>query len=171
MLKNMSNKTNFIITAGKYKHLRNFELQIVSGDTPAFSVPVIDVPSRPMGISRGKVSGSTIEHEQITVRFIVDRELTSYIEVYKWMLRISNYRTGVNTAQLENEAPTAIQYHILDNVKKNIMLTFNLIHPIPTNLGSLEYSYDEEGDVAIYCTVTFDFKRAELELNGEIIVG
>ena len=171
MLNNLSNKTNFLIQVVGYKELEDFVMQIVSTDTPSFSIAPVNVPSGPMGIGRSSLPSSTLETEPVTVRFIVDRELNSYLALYKWMLRINNMLTMHNTAQDKGKQPTAIQMHILNNVKTEIMLTFNLIGAYPSNLGPIEYSYDEEGDLAIYCTATFAVKRAEIEKDGKLIIG
>lgn len=169
MLNNLSNRTNFLMQAVGYKQLEDFTIQIVSTDTPSFTISPVNIPSGPKGIGRANIPSSTLESEPITVRFIVDRELKSYLALYRWMLRINNLQTGYNTAQIQGEQPTAIQMHVLNNIKTEIMLTFNLVSAFPSNLGPLSYSYDEEGDIVIECTCTFNFKRADLEVDGVII--
>lgn len=170
-LKNLTNKTNFLLKIPNFGSLNTFVMQVVSTETPEFRIPNVEIPTGPRGHGRAFISGSTFEHEPINVKILVDRNLDSYVEIYKWMLTISNYLSNINTAQEEGLSPTSIQLHILDNIKTNIVATFNLIDPYPSSLGSLEYAYDEEGDMSIYCNVTFNFKRVELEKDGKIIIG
>lgn len=171
MLQNQSNITNFVLDIPDSGLTKSFQLNCQTATLPGIRIVPIDLPSGPMGKGRAQLAGSSTEFDPITVRFILDENLKSWLEIYKWMLTINNYVGHASTASYPSAAPEAILLHMLDNEKKDIVLTFILKSAWPSALSEVEYDYSQEGDQVMVCNATFSYKYFEVEQDGQIIVG
>lgn len=170
-LYNQTNITNFQLVIPDNGLTKGFVANIQSFIIPSVRIPVTEAPSGPKGLGRSNLPGSTLEHDALSIRILVDKNFDSYLSIYKWMLTINNYLTSKNTAWKSSGQPEAISLHILDNDKKKILLTYNFIGAWPSDLGEIEMSYAEEGDPAIVCQCMFQFKYVEIEKDGKVIIG
>jgi hypothetical protein len=107
------------------------------------------------------------------LRFLVDENLDSWVQMYKWMLSCQNYidrdKSGWNN---HGEGfPGAVLMHVLDNDKHDIVLTVRYIGGWVSDLSEIEYSLTEESDPAMVCVATLQYKYIEVEKDGIIITG
>lgn len=170
-LNNQTNITNFALHVPDNGLTEPFVVNVQSVILPSVRIPVTDTPTGKFGLGRSGLPGSTLEHDGISIRFLVDEDFNNYISIYKWMLSINNYITLHNTAWEPSGQPVAMTLHLLDNDKKDIVCTYHFYGAWPSDLGEIEFSYTEEGDPAISCLCLFQFKYFEIEKDGVVIRG
>lgn len=167
-LYNQINQTNFRMDIPNGKETEAFVLNIQTTTLPGIRIPMTDTPLGKKGLGRAQLPGSTFEHDPLMIRFLVDEYMTSYIQMYRWMLGINNYVSHDNSYWVTKQ-PEAVMLHVLDNDKKNIIMTYHMYGAWPSDLSELEFQYNEEGDPAITCMAILPFKYFEIEQDGKII--
>ncbi|WJZ28043.1 tail tube [Serratia phage 92A1] len=167
-LYNQTNVTNFRIDIPDGKMTEAFVLNGQMVTLPSIRIPITDTPTGSKGLGRSQLPGSTFEHDPCIIRFMVDENMTSYLQVYRWMLSINNYISHDNSYWTTKQ-PEAVMLHILDNTKTKIIMTYHMYGAWPSDLSELEFQYNEEGDPAISCICTLPFKYFEIEQDGVII--
>lgn len=168
---NQTNTTNFILEVSDSGLTKAFKFNVQAVTLPGVHIPVDDVPGSTQGIHRAKIPGSTIEFDPLIVNFLVDRELQSWVQIYKWMLSLNNNVTHESKAWHPKGQPEAITLHILDNSKEEIVMSIHYYGAWPSDLSEIEYSYKEDTDPAIQATATFNFKSFAIEIDGIIVSG
>lgn len=168
---NQTNTTNFILEVSDAGMTQAFKLNVQDVTLPGIHIPISDVPGSTQGIHRAKLPGSTVEFDPLVVNFLVDRELKSWLDVYKWMLSLNNYVTHDSEAWHPKGLPEAITLHILDNNKQKIVMSIHYYGGWPSDLSEIQYSYKEDSDPAIIATATFNFKSFAVEIDGTIVTG
>ncbi|UKM62871.1 putative tail completion and sheath stabilizer protein [Aeromonas phage P19] len=149
-------------------HITNMRLEIPDANTTAnfvTSAQSVVLPTMEMDITRvsinqmtsGIMPGSKIIYEPFRIRFLIDENFESYKELYQWMISVTDSRTFNSTAHLPGARPRSILVHILDNSKKNIVLTFKFHDPFPSSLDDIELSYVDDGNPALIGNVTFSY--------------
>ncbi|QPI13968.1 tail completion and sheath stabilizer protein [Serratia phage 4S] len=167
-LYNQINQTNFRLEIPDGDTTKAFVLNGQTATLPGISIPITDSPTGKKGLGRSQIPGTTFEHEPFMCRFLVDENMTSYLQMYKWMLSINDYVNHNNTYWTTKQ-PEAALLHILDNTKTQIIMTYIMYGAWPQSLSELELNYNEEGDPAITCMAIIPFKYFQIEQNGKII--
>lgn len=170
-LYNQTNTTNFVLEIADAGLTEAFKMNVQMALIPGIHIPPSNLPSGTQGIGRANLPGSTIEFDPLVVRFLVDRELSSWLEIYKWMLTLNNYSTHKSTAWLPKGQPEAVTLHILNNKKTDIVMSIHYYGAWPSDLTEVEFNYAEDGDPAITSTATFQYKYFEVEIDGKIVQG
>lgn len=168
---NQTNTTNFIIDIPDAGLTKAFQLNAQSANIPGIRIPITETPAGVRGVGRSQLPGSTFEHDPLVIRFLVDENLESWLELYKWMLSINNYIDYDSMAWKSGFTPPHISVHMLDNSKRNIVMSFHYYGAWCSDLGEVEFSYTEDTDPAVICTAMFPFKYLQIEKDGKIIVG
>lgn len=166
---NQTNITNFVLDIPDGGLTEAFVLNVQSFHIPGVRIPITDTVTGPKGQGRSLIPGSTFEHDPIEIRFLVDENLESWLQMYRWMLSLNNYVTQNSEAWQPNGQPEGIILHILDNSKTKIVLSFHFYGAWPTDLSSIEYSFSEEGDPAMICTCQMNFKYFEVIKDGKVM--
>ncbi|UPW39252.1 putative tail completion and sheath stabilizer protein [Escherichia phage vB_EcoM_ESCO47] len=164
---NQANITNFVVDIPDNDRVSGFVLNAQAAPLPGVRIPIVDTVTGTMGLGRASRAGTSFEYDPFIVRFIIDEDMTSWLNMYKWMLSTNNYITGENTAQADG--PEFATLHILDNSKTKIVLTANFYKPWVSDLSEIEFSYTEDADVAMVCTATIHYAYMTIEKDGEII--
>lgn len=169
MLQNQTNSTNFRLDVPDQHATEQFVLNVQSASIPGLRIPVTDAPLNSTGAGRMNIPGTTTEFDPLMVRIILDEQLDAYIQVYQWMLSINDYARKNPTMWGKFPQPKAMMLHVLNNTKNDIIATFNYYNAWPSELGEIEYSYTETGDVAITCVVTFNYSYFEIEKDNKVV--
>lgn len=168
---NQTNVTNFILEVSDNGLTEAFKLNCQAVTLPGIHIPVTDSPGGTQGINRAKLPGSTIDFDALIVNFLVDRELSGWVEIYKWMLSLNNYKTHESKAWHHSGQPDAVTVHVLDNTKTKIVMSIHYYGAWPSDLSEIEFNYREDSDPAVPCTATFNFKSFAVEIDGNIVLG
>lgn len=166
---NQANVTNFIVDIPDSGITSAFSLNAQSAVIPGIRIPQVETVTGPQGLGRAYRAGTTFEFDPLTVRFLVDEDLDSWLQIYQWMITTNNYLTGENTAQKSGGAPDYVTVHILDNSKTKIVLSVNYYKPFISDLSEIEFSYTEEGDPQMICTATIPFTFMQVEKDGKVV--
>ncbi|UIW12650.1 tail completion protein [Enterobacter phage phi5] len=166
MILNQISPTNFMLDIPDNDYVKGLKLQVQGVTLPAINIPITDVPLNPM--IRGKIPGSAMEFDPLTIRFAVDEELRSYLGVYLWMLGTVDFNTFESVRWSEPQQAMAL--HILDNSQSKTVATFRFYGAWPSNLGELELMYTNDSDEAVSCMTMFNFAHMEIEIDGRVIV-
>lgn len=166
---NQTNATNFLIDIPDAGLTKAFQLNAQSAIIPGIRIPITETPAGVRGIARAQLPGSTLEHDPLVIRFLVDEDLEAWLQLYQWMLSINNYINFDSSAWKPGYVPPHVSLHILDNSKTKIVLSIHYYGAWCSDLGEIEYQYTEESDPAIVCQATFPYKYMQIEKNGKII--
>ncbi|ULA52663.1 tail completion protein [Enterobacter phage vB-EclM_KMB20] len=168
---NQTNITNFIVDIPDAGLTKAFTLNVQSANIPGIRIPITETPSGQGGLARSQLPGSTFEHDPLVIRFLVDEDLNSWLQMYQWMLSINNYVDFNSQAWKPGFVPPHVSVHMLDNSKKKIVMSFHYYGAWCSDLGEVEFNYTEDTDPAVICTAMFPFKYLQIEKDGKIIVG
>ena len=166
---NQTNTTNFILDIPDANITKAFKLNVQSSLIPGIRIPVTDTPTGTKGLGRSKLPGSTVEFDPLVCRFLVDEDLDSWVDLYTWMISINNYLTHDNNGWHDGVLPKFITLHILDNTRTVPVMSIHYHGAWCSELGEIEYNYTEDGDPAITCVATFNYKYFVVEKDGKII--
>ena len=166
---NQTNITNFYIDIPDANITSAFRLNVQSALIPGIRIPPTAVPAGTKGIARASLPGSTVEFDPLVCRFLVDENLDSWIDLYKWMLSINNYITYDSNGWTDGVLPKFVTMHILDNTKENIVMSIHYYGAWCSDLGEIEFNTTEDGDPAVTCVATFQYKYYVIEKDGVII--
>lgn len=170
---NQTNTTNFVLEISDAGLTKAFKLNVQSAPLPSIRIPVSEVPGSTQGMTRAQLPGSTTEFDPITVRFLVDVNFESWIEMYQWMLATNNYadRDRSGWRDPENSFPSAVTLHVLNNNKDDIIFSVHFYGAWCSELSEIEFSLIEDSDPAMICTAIMPYKYFEIEKDGIIITG
>lgn len=164
-IKNPSHKTNFRMDIPDGNKTRSFQLVAQETYLPGMNVKNVKVALNPM--LQGNIPGSGVDFDPLQVRIIIDENFESYTEIFEWMVSTVDYRK--NKCTPSSKMPPFLFIHILDNSKRNIVCTFKYYEPFPTSVGTVDFSYMEDGNPSITTSVSFHYKYFEIERNGRTI--
>lgn len=168
---NQTNITNFVMEVNDASLTQSFKLNIQSAPVGSIRVPPSDVPGSTQGMHRSMLPGSTTEFEPLNVRFLVDEQLESWLDMYKWQLSVNNYVDRDRSGWHSDKNGTTVTFHVLDNDKRNIVMSIHYYGAWCMDLSEIEYSYIEDTDIAMVCTAIIPYKYFEVEKDGIIITG
>lgn len=165
---NYTNPQNFQLEIPDGHLTKGFTLNIQGITIPSITIPSTKKPAGMYGLAVSDYPSSCVEFDPLVVRFVVDENLESYLNLYQWMLSIVDYNGGNSTAW-KNSSPEAVQVHILDNERRNIVSTFNFYGCWCSQVGELEYNYTNDMSETVVCTAILPFKTMSIEKDGKII--
>lgn len=161
---NYVQKTNFRLDIPN-SHASDFVINVQEVNVPSISIPLTTFAVNPQAV--GALPGSAVEFEPMTTRILLDEDLQSYRDMYRWIMSLVDYRESNATGWLPGGSPATILLHILDSTKEKILLTYRLFGAFPQMLGEIEFNYSDPQNIASYCQVTWAYKYFEiLDSNG-----
>lgn len=165
---NYTNSNNFQLEIPDGHLTKGFTLNVQAVTLPPITIPATKQVAGQYGLAMADYPSSHIEFEPLVVRFIVDEHLESYLNLYKWMLSTVDYNQGNSTAWTSS-MPEAVQVHIMDNERRNIVATFNFYGCWCSQIGELEYQYNDDTNSPVTCVAILPFKTMSVEVNGSLI--
>lgn len=164
-IKNFLHKTNWRMDIPDGGKTRSFQLNAQETMLPTMKLETVNVPLNPM--LRGTIPGSAVSFEPIQVRIILDEYMEVYTDIFEWMMSAVDYKQ--NKCSEKSAMPPLMLINVIDNSKRNIVCTFKFIEPFPVSMGTIDFSYSEDGNMAMATDVQIAYKWMEVEVNGKII--
>ena len=164
-IKNFTHKTNFRLDIPDGGMTRSFKLNVQETQIPGMILETVKLNLNPM--MKSTIPGSGVTFDPLAVRIILDEEMEAYTDIMRWMVSTTDYRNNVCTKP--EFMPPFLLLHIIDNAKRKIVCTFKYIEPFPMSMGSADYSYAEDGNMALQMDVQIGYKYFEIERNGVVI--
>jgi hypothetical protein len=120
--------------------------------------------------------GDKITFNELTIDFLVDEDMTNYMEIYNWMLAIGypdnfdQYARGLRTVQatgapLPTETPFSDGTLVVNTSANNMNLAFRFVDLYPSNLGVVNFTTKSADAVSAQAT----FKYRKWEKVGDIV--
>lgn len=110
--------------------------------------------------------GETMEIDDITMTFIVDKNLKNYLEMHHWIREA----TVTSSPELrERFFGRIILFTLTNHFNPNIVMTFT--QAFPYSLSAINLDLTADSSSAIIATVMFKFSKMVLNVEGEIISG
>lgn len=123
----------------------------IDADTPPFPTPRRNVTVTP----------SFFTFDPLIITFIVDEDLTNYMEIYRWMMKMS--RTDD-----ENLNKTDATLHVLSGLMNpNIKIRFSGIFPV--SLTELPFGTNDSDNITTVTTATFNYSYFDFPGRCEIM--
>lgn len=146
-----------VIDRTRYPNLEYFA-QTVSH--PGATLAPLELPTR--RVTSVPLAGDKITFSEVTFNLLLDENLTSYNEMFNWMLRILN-DGQISALERGTKEPTYadITLHVLSS-HNNTVKKIRYKDCIPTSLGAIEFQ-STSGDVTF---LTFDasFRFSQFEI-------
>ena len=125
-----------------------------------FPTPLRDVP----------VAGNKLSYSEFDVTFIVDEQLQSWNELYKWLLAMGspksiNERTRLN--QLQNDYTTGNSYYsdatlTIMSALNNPLLRVNYHRMFPLSISDIKFDTQLSADTIITATASFQYEYFDI---------
>lgn len=167
MFNNISHVTNFRLDVADNDGTKVFQSAVQSATIPSITISPTEINVQG---SVNQAAGAAFQFDPLNVKILVDEDLNSYLEIFKWMISIIDYRNLKSYSQFSGNLPKTVFVHILDNSKKNIVVTYKFNNAWPSVLGELNYEYTDETNTPMNCIVTFMYSTFDiLDQSGNMI--
>lgn len=110
--------------------------------------------------------GETLETDDLTLTFTVNKDLKNYFEMHRWI------REAISTSSPELRDrffTNIILFTLTNNFNPNIVMTFH--SAFPYSLSPINLSLTENPSDAIIATVMFKYSKMVIDVEGEISSG
>jgi hypothetical protein len=125
---------------------------------PGVSVSMIPQPTQFVPIPR---SGS-VEYEELTMQFLVDEDLSNWLEIYNWMMSITTEENFDDIEDAPQHYSDANLFVLNSAMKPNIRIQFKNI--IPKNLSGLEFDSTASAPEPLTANVTFQYTSYDIHV-------
>ena len=151
--------TGFKIVIDRTKY-PNLEYFAQSASHPGVNLSPLELPTR--RITSVPLAGDKITFSEVSFNLLLDENMSSYTEMFNWMLRILN-DGQVSPLERGTKEPTYadITLHVLSS-HNNTVKKIRYKDCIPTDLGAIEFQ-STSGDVT-YMTFSAAFRFSQFEI-------
>lgn len=146
-----------IINRTRYPNLEYF-CQSVSH--PGATLSPLELPTR--RITSVPLAGDKMTFSEVTFQIILDENMTSYREMYDWMVRITN-EGQVSGSEVMTKVPTYadITLSVLSS-HNNTIQKIKYKDCVPTSLGTIEFQ--SNAGTTTYVTFDASFRFSQFEI-------
>jgi hypothetical protein len=125
--------------------------------------PLINIP----------IPGERLNYSPLTVSFMVDEDMTNYLEIFNWMLSLATVSELEPFARYQPQ--TAIEHDVnkrdrsdiklmIMTSSKNPNIQVKFQDAFPTQLGELNFNTTASGVNYLESSVTFEYVKYDIEL-------
>ena len=147
---NLLNTTQYRFDIQKIPNV-NYYLQTATLPTVTIDQPIFPIAH----LQDMSVPGSQMQLEPFDVTFLVDQDLTNYLEIYKWIANI------IFTEDHDKHVSDATLHFLTGNMNVNKSVKFYDV--FPTVMTELAFASDDSDIDGITCNVTFSYKYFEID--------
>lgn len=125
-----------------------------------FNTPLVDVP----------IVGNKLNYNEFTVKFMIDEHITSWNELYKWMLAIASPknledRAYYNALQNQNTAKPSLYCDAnltIMSALNNPVVKVNFHRMFPVQLTDINFDTQQSADTILTASATFRYEYFEI---------
>lgn len=139
-----------------FPDLNNLTLTLKSFPLPGIALEPVEVPSP---YYQKKFAGDKVFYDTLNLTFIVDENLSNWIELYKWIIGLGAPADKVQYREKELNEIDA--YMTIYSSHNNPLLKIRFIECVPTGLSSLEFSEDIPETEQIDASISIEYLRYE----------
>jgi hypothetical protein len=154
--------TKYILTFDRLPSMQYFCQEVnvpgVSIGTAEFSTPILNL----------KLPGTKITYENLNISFLVDQNLSSWNEIYKWFRNIASPESmaerdalsttvkmnGIKTKKYNYESDATLS--VLTNTN-NVNFKIQFLNIYPLSLSGINFNTTLSADDIITCSATFNY--------------
>jgi len=146
-----------VIDRTKYPNLEYFAQSV---SHPGAQLTPLELPVR--RITSVPLAGDKMTFSEVSFDIILDEEMTSYREMYDWMVRITN-DGQVSALERDTKKPTYadITLHVLSS-HNNTVQKIRYLDCVPTGLGDINFQ-STSGDTT-YLTFNASFRFSQFNI-------
>lgn len=154
----------------------SLQFSLYSANIPEVSIPSKALPT--VGQTVKITSQARDPYNPVNCKFVVDNKFQNYWVLWKWLSLINDPRDSgmIDALAIEGNTPrtgkistkndlwgyqTIISLYPLDEYN-NKMCEFKFFNAFVTNLGGIDFSYQDPSQVE--CSFTFDFSQMDINL-------
>ena len=159
----LTNNTNYLQPTGfrvsiNRENYPNLEYFAQSVSHPSMELNPVDAPFKRLNVA---FAGDKIQHNPVSIIFMMDEDMTAYIEMFQWMERLVNKPQSSVIAKFSDntEIPTFsdITVTVLSS-HNNINKIIKYKNCIPISLGDVEFTAVSDGQYLTFPgTFWFDY--------------
>lgn len=164
-IKNYLHKTSFRLDIPNGNHTKSFQLNVQESSLPGMTMTSVNVMLNKQ--MKSTIAGTGMQFDPLSVRIILDERLDAYTDIIQWMVSTTDFKT--NKSLHPSFMPKMVLVHIVDNAKKEIVCTFRYHDPFPVTMGSIDFSYSEDGNMAMQMDIQIAYKWFDIEKDGKVI--
>jgi len=154
--------TNFLLSTGfRFVLQRTPSLTYFcqSCNLPDFSFGQIEQPSRFIPV---KHPGRGYDYGDLQIGFLVDEDMTNYLEIYNWMRSIGNVEDHGDYLEKTTDHFSDASITILNSAMKP-NLTVNFKNIFPKSLSGIDFNSTADDTEPIIVSATFAYTSFEVE--------
>jgi hypothetical protein len=130
------------------------------------NVPSVSFGTSVQGNSTGipiRRPGTAYTYEDLQVGFIVNEDMTNWIEIYQWMRELGvSYGTTGEIVQEDQKVATGLLYITNSEYKPIVLVKY--MNMYPTFISGIDFDSALPDTDAVISTVTFSYTHYEIEL-------
>lgn len=146
----MSINYNFLTASRFSLSIAGDEYKDLIAQVQEFTHPSLTASSAAQSTPRRNVPqpGTKLQYEPVTVRILLDNEMTIYSAIHNWM---------VNSVKVESD----VKDITLTVYNSNERPTFNIkyLDAFPTNIGPIQFASNDQNDTILFSDVTFEYSE------------
>lgn len=104
--------------------------------------------------------GTKLKYNPLTMKFLVNENLSDWKTIYDWMQNMSNNQDGTSKRYREKQMGTLTVLSNLNNPK----LRFKFYDIFPVSLGDVQFDTKASADTALVASAEFRYNYFEIEL-------
>jgi hypothetical protein len=106
------------------------------------------------------IAGNQLIFEEINIEFMVDEDLSNWLEIYNWLHAIADPKSGQSGGSIFDQV-TEMQLFVYSN-SNNLNKIFRFNDLYPTSLSSISFSTQSQAEV-LTATVSCNYTTYEVE--------
>lgn len=159
---NLLTETNHLLVVNR-PNTDDLQLMVQAFELPTLTIN--EVPGPAIKTENFQVPGTKMAFDPLSLTILLDEDLDSWYQVYKWMKEIVDPSAG-NPIEILDSVSQA-QLHILTNNKSNNNIVVEFKNIWPSILGGFSFSTNTDDDVPpIVFDVTFNYNSFKIR-TGE----
>ena len=132
-----------------------------SASIPSLSLTSLDIPN-PTG-TRSIFTGWKSDFGQFSVTYIIDENMTNWMEIYDWYQQCTNLNDQSTIVDLADRTSDGTLIVLTSAYAKNVNIRFRGL--LPVSLGEVEFSSTLSSAAVITATVGFEYSGYTVELE------
>ena len=151
---------------------QGFKLSIIKFPKVAFLCQAVDIPGiRITDITIANpfrdysVAGTETEFEDLTVKFLIDEDMSNYATVHKWLAK-TGLAEGYDTDKEPEEGQIALEI-LSSNFTSNIQIEYD--NAFPVSLSPVLFDATDTGVNYLTANVTFKYTIYRIKHDGVVI--
>tara|TARA_B110000459_G_C16303572_1_gene356012 strand:+ start:50 stop:475 length:426 start_codon:yes stop_codon:yes gene_type:complete len=128
---------------------------------------------------QSSVPGDKITFDPLSVKFVVDEDMTNYREIYDWIMAIGpgfdtkDFSTLIDSKKTSSGAFASGNYEnmfsdstlIINTSSNNANVEFSFEDCFPTSLGGIEFASDSDGVEYATCDLTLRYTLFKIKTS------